>query len=451
MRLNSSSDTSGFVAGDLRDQDGISAFGAVVRVSRLNLFSRAEQFAAFGFRMMQTEDPTRVLTFSDKRKAALSASLGCSPDTVAAWNIDAWMPFAGAHVWRNLPWQLRICPCCMRHGYHSLLFQMPWMARCPWHRTRLIDACRACKQPFMDASTGTRLWMQCGCDLDFVNASAALRGERRLVSQRRELIAGYLSWAKQQRETTALISPEEPDAWGLDAMAALVDASPLAWPIRDAMSGKCGSLRPHRRTFGTNAHGSATPVFTDAVRRCAASFTPGPAGLADLPRGFFIPLTHVTQSVLRGVPLSAFNQKENAAFFRSPDKPDSTLTTLRELLFLPVYECGAHVYLDLQTLQRSALRTVCEFSTATLDPVNTGERSSSRCQRLALGVIRQLLARAYADGLTHVVGRHAPAVFDNRRIRSGPRMPWIAVVRGNDGIHRVRAVWSPRRPWPDRT
>ncbi|MCC6561433.1 MAG: hypothetical protein IT478_08755 [Xanthomonadales bacterium] len=450
MKLNTSADTSGFVGGDLGHLHGISAFGAVVRIARLNQFSRADQFAAFGFRSLQSEDPTKVLTFSAKRKFSLWSALGCDATVSCLWDIEPWTPFQGSDVWDKIPWRLRICPCCMRHGYHSLLFQMPWLARCPWHRTALIDACRRCKQPFMDASIGTRPLMQCACGADYFNERAALRGERPLAATRRQIMAEYLIWAKRQQAQTRLISPQEADAWGAEAIAALVDTTPWSGSLREVMPDKHGTTIAHHRTSLNQRTTAEDGSVDDDAGRCAASFTPGPGGMADLPSAFLAPLRHVTRGVLQGVPMSAFNCKENAAFFRPADAPASATATRRELLFLPVHECGSRVYLDLQILQRSALRSLCDFTAATLQPHGAETLASPRSQGLAIRVIRQLLARAYADGLTHVVGRHAPAVFDHRRIRSGPRMPWVAVVRDATGVAQVRAVWSPRRPWPDR-
>lgn len=448
MRLNRPIDTSGFVGGDLRDLDGISAFGAVVRISRLNAFGRADQFAAFGFRLLHTEDVSKVLSLSERRKQAVVQSLGCDAQISDWWEIDRWMPFAHDNVWEKLRWRLRICPTCMRHGYHTLLFQMPWIDRCPWHRTAVIDACRRCKEQFANANSVMWPLMRCKCGLDYVDSRATLRGERALIAERRGAIQRYLAWAVQSRERCTLIAPAEADDCGLTAINQLVDTSQLDASLFGG--GVERDARQHRRVFEAPSEPFAPKTDLDDVRLCTASFTPGLAGLADLPRSFLAPMQKVTQHVLQGVPLTAFSRSENIAFFRDPATTAGQIETRRELLFLPVHECGRSVYLDLQTLQRSALRLLCDFTSTTLTSATELAAIPVSTRTVAMRVIRQLLARAYADGLTHVVGRHAPAVFDHRRIRSGPRMPWVVIVRGDHGVEQVRATWSPRRPWPDR-
>ena len=67
------------------------------------------------------------------------------------------------------PWEsrpraiLRFCPECLRHGFHSGVFQMPHLSRCPAHAVSLLERCPACAQ-----TVPYRLWnpgyaFQCAC------------------------------------------------------------------------------------------------------------------------------------------------------------------------------------------------------------------------------------------------------------------------------------------------
>lgn len=42
--------------------------------------------------------------------------------------------------------ELRNCPDCARIGYHSVLYQYPWVRRCPLHDRELVTSCPVCHQ-----------------------------------------------------------------------------------------------------------------------------------------------------------------------------------------------------------------------------------------------------------------------------------------------------------------
>lgn len=55
---------------------------------------------------------------------------------------------AHAHSWARALAQdehFRFCPECLRHGYHTAVFQMPSLIRCPVHRNRLVEVCPKCR------------------------------------------------------------------------------------------------------------------------------------------------------------------------------------------------------------------------------------------------------------------------------------------------------------------
>src|SRR3546814_8160319 len=44
---------------------------------------------------------------------------------------------------------IRYCRLCMEKGFHSSVFQIPWVERCPVHAQKLADQCWACCKPIM--------------------------------------------------------------------------------------------------------------------------------------------------------------------------------------------------------------------------------------------------------------------------------------------------------------
>jgi hypothetical protein len=440
----------GFVSAPLDLQPGLSGFGALLQLARLNHFHGSDFLAAFGLRFQYREDLSQLLAFSPKRKATLAAAIGLPPATLEPWSAQAWQPFAGADPWAYLPWRLRACASCLRAGYHSNLFQMPWVARCPWHREQLIETCRRCERPLLEGFQARKELLQCVCGHDHVDETAVLRGDRRIASERREFVTTYRRWVSAGHATNELICPEEADPQGLAALCALVrpPTSLQPWSVAFASPTRTGvhCVRRERRAMaeplGQREH--ATMVA------CAHGLWPGEPGLANLPEHFCLPLIHATREIAQRAPPGTLTERERGmlALPPSPTAAESSLSRY-ELMFLPVQRAGDHLLLDLHVLHRTASRTIANLAWQLLlnDPGRAHAASGSH--RLLVTAIRFALTRGYADGLTHVLGRHVPAIYDHPRIRSGPRLPWALLEKDGDGARRVSVAWSPRRPWTD--
>jgi hypothetical protein len=91
----------------------------------------------------------------------------CSLSDQPAW--PQWSTNASQGSPMLAPWEsrpraiLRFCPECLRHGFHSSVFQMPHLSRCPAHAEPLLERCPACAQ-----TVPYRLWnpgyaFQCAC------------------------------------------------------------------------------------------------------------------------------------------------------------------------------------------------------------------------------------------------------------------------------------------------
>jgi hypothetical protein len=95
----------------------------------------------------------------------LRASIGME-DTRRIWSLLTMEPIAAAPGQPSKLEALRYCETCLAYGFHSVLFQMPELSRCPAHDVELRDRCASCGSPI-----AYRLWhvpglagaFECGC------------------------------------------------------------------------------------------------------------------------------------------------------------------------------------------------------------------------------------------------------------------------------------------------
>jgi hypothetical protein len=431
-----------FVHVPLGNQAGLSGFGALLQVARLNHFRAQDLHAAFGLRFQYREDLSQVLVFSPKRKASLITALGVAPAIATLWAVDPWQPFEGGNPWPHLPWRLRACASCLRVGYHSNLFQMPWIVRCPWHRERLIERCRRCERPLLEGFRERKALLFCACGHDPVDETAVLRGERpAVVGERQAQIDAYVTWAASRRTAgDRLLCPEEADAQGAEALAALLSHGDVT----------------QDRAVATGVHLVARtrrpgPRVTDAdyavMVASAHGLWPDAPGLAGVPRHFDDGLFHIGRNIAARVPEGALSARERKAMALAPVHKPATDLSRYELLFLPAQRSQGRVTLDTRVLHQTARRAVANLAWELLcnDPARLSADNGSH--RLLLNAIQQTVGRGYADGLKHVLGRHVPAIFDHPRIRSGPRLPWVLITKQQGTAHTVKVAWTMRRPW----
>lgn len=450
--MDTTAPLAGFVSTRLDTQPGLSGLGTLLQISRLNHFLGQDFLAVFRLRFQYREDLSHVMTFSPKRKASVAATLGLPSHFISAWSVEAWQPFTGADPWEYLPWKFRACASCLRTGYHSNLFQMPWLQRCPWHREQLIERCRKCRCPLLDGFRTRRNLLECSCGHDPVSEMDILRGERRsMVRERKEFVDLYRGWVAECRNRAdLLIVPKESDDHGLDALRSLISAPEPRWVAwHHAFARSMKDVHVVRHTRRVTPRSSSEAEYADMVR-CAESLWPSPPGMIDLPRTFRMPLVHVTRQIARHAPDSSLTTRERRVMALAPS-PRAVVTPLsrHELIFFPVQPAGARLLLDIRVLHRTAGCTVSHLAWQLLNNDPTHQRSVSGSQRLLLEALQQTLCRAYADGLKHVLGRHVPAIFDHARIRSGPRLPWTLVRRRDGDAEEIKVAWTVRRPWND--
>lgn len=445
MILTLPSHAHGFVHARLDRQPGISGFGTVLHLARLNHFSARDFATAFGFGFQYREDLSQVLAFSAARQARLVRVVTGVEDVPEIWRAQAWQPFEG-HLWNWLPWCLRLCPCCARTGYHTNLFQMPWIERCPWHDVPLLEQCRRCGTPWSEGFKRTGVLLQCPCGVDYVKEHEVLGSALALEGERQALIEPYLAWTQDRRSQAVLVGPEEPDPGARLAIAALV-AVPASLRPWTSMWHRA-SYETHRRDLLRRP--ASQPPKEDvrtATTQYAKSFWPGLPGMAQLPATLAPTLVGVTRELAAGLSDSALTSREREAWSLAPNKRAIIGSSRQELLLLPLQRVVGGLYLDVRMLPRSAYRTLSQLAHRLINNDPAYAHGASGSHALLAAAMSKVLAPAYAAGFTVVAGRYLPALYDHYRLRAGYRAPWLLLDCDQQGASSVRIAWSQRHSW----
>lgn len=203
---------------------GTSAYGVLWRISRLNHFGPGHIQRTLRLNLLPTDNLLKRLTLSPTHRQHLASA----SDAIAAldnstWTLDRWLPFVGYGTTDSLVRDLQVCPVCARSCYHTLLFQIPGIRYCPWHRTRLIGHCPRCKRPQVPGFLHGNPLGQCECGHDLTNIGETLEGDQASLLIKTETIDQYLNELSDNRPR--IHAPEGEYFRAKDALAALIRAS----------------------------------------------------------------------------------------------------------------------------------------------------------------------------------------------------------------------------------
>lgn len=435
----------GFIGEDARHDPHISAFGLMSRLTVLNDLRPGNYFEAFGLRVRRDEDLSHALTFSLARQRALAAGLGIVPPT--AWTLEGWMPF---HLRGAVPgdtWQFRYCSACLRTGYHTLLFQLPWIHRCPWHGRRLRTTCTRCERPMRVSGAGDQPLLGCECEHCNLDVVDALVPDPLIQTQRQAFLDAYLAWATQERATTVVMAPASGTA----------DWNRLCGAVRLPMGLSERCQDPAEPTY------LASPIDTQraitkwpawgapAVLDALDSLTRDDPGVLDLHPIMAAPFRQIAQNIAVNLPPASLTDLEMSLFFPglSGDQARGFSPARRrsahDLRFLPPHKIGDRSFLHLHTVPPAIVRSAwCVVQDAVAGGM-AGRLPHERDRAAAAAVIAiRLLARGYVMGMRAVLARHIPAMFDDARLRPRYAEPWVW-VRKTNGFNRYAVMWSPER------
>lgn len=438
-----SSMTAPFVGSDLRVLPATSAFGILARVVRLNALEPIDLFRLLGIRTRRADDLSEVMTFSEARQTALARALRLAA-TPSTWNLTAWFPFQSSSDILKPGWVLRYCPQCMYSGYHTLLHQLPWIHRCPWHGVALRNTCTRCgKEPPALADWCFDQNLTCPCGHALLSTESALKQSAGPPKGASEFIAAYLEWVAKERARTILVTPELP----ANPASALSDLIRL--PKDLAYKGGRYAPQAHKRFWRTTVGGSAPDQ--EALRQLDTLRQDRP-GFLTVPTQLRHSIARVAADLALKLPASTLTDREMTLFLAGAgiEAPRQFQPARRgfsgPLSALPPWDVAGQQFLNLACVHPVSYRTIAKLVDIALDGRSIFDfhgQATINELNLLIRVCGQLLTRGYAEGLRATLSRHIPELFGMGRDSPHLAQPWMLAIRDQTRLVGVQVIWRP--------
>lgn len=436
------------VGQDWSAYEGCSALGVLIRMTRLNYLESSDIQACLGLKVRRKLNLLRLLCATD-RHASLAAAQGFGGTFVDDWQLNTWWPFGSEPPWEVLTAHLRVCPVCALHGYHTMLFQLPGVDSCPWHRIPVLDGCHRCGKPLLDGFDHGMALLQCLCGHDHVDVGAmrCIAGDSANDAKRHQALHEYRTSAKERRAFTWQVGPELWDAQALGALRALMtpyegqpDSNQYMWMAEEVQVRKSHD-HPSRRV----APDSGLDQHRPTVVKLPAAWQPALQSV--LRRGAAMPSSGLlSDAELRALGAASGPQTEHPA----ADGVRYGLLRLRPS------RVAQSTYLHTGVIEGATVRMMGTLAdgigTQPIPVTDARQRRAFRgmVRQHALGhaliseVLRRLLTRGYADGCRQVLGQVDPDLYRDRTTRPVRRFPWVSLTFG-DEVALARIVWT-RQP-----
>lgn len=420
-----------------------SAFGMVARLVRLNGFEPTDMLRSFGIRSRRIDDLSELMTYSEARQAAFASSLNL-PAIPPTWNLSAWFPFQSSSEVLKSEWAFRFCPQCLRSGYHTLLHQLPWVLRCPWHGASIRKTCPRCSRAApVRADWAYECNLTCACGHVLLSTDAALRLSAGPMLGASNFIHRYLDWAREERAHNVLFAPELQS----NTTSALCNLVELPADLSKA----CGapSTRRHARVWRLGA--AVSTVDREALKQFDTLRQDRP-GFLTVPARMRGSIAEVAANLALKLPESTLTDREMSLFLDGAGipAPKNFKPAKRgfsgTLSALPPWEVGGHQFLNLACLHPVSYRPVVRLVDFALDGRSLFDffgQAAPQELELLIRTCGQLLARGYAEGLRATLSRHVSQLYEMGRDSPHLTNPWILATRQKMQIVSVRAVWSP--------
>lgn len=431
-----------FVGSDLTATPASSAFGAVARITRLNDLTPTALTSLFGVRARRADDLSSLMTFSEARQVAFARALHLQA-VPAEWNLSTWFPFKAPSTLLMEEWAFCYCPSCLAGGYHTLLQQLPWIQRCPWHGELLLTECAGCGLPAaVRADWSASANLQCSCGRNPLDTQTALTT---IVAPdgAAAFVRDYLYWAATERARSTLVAPEHPNDPHA-ALAALVQL-PAQWRAWAAQP----KARIHARTTRVARRGPAPDrdglVRLEDLRKVRPGFLLTPERLVPT-------MSAVAARLALQLPAQSLTDREMSLFLagaglEAPTAFDPARRMFSgEVSLLPPAQIGGRQFLNLTCVNPAAYQAVVGLVDTVLDGRTLFDFHALASPvefDLLMRASGQLLARGYSQGLRSTLAAHIPELYQMRR--EAPRLtkPWLLVNRDAGHLSAIRAAWTP--------
>ncbi len=171
-----------------------SLWGIVQKVSHLNALDLADRRKVLG-----------IIGFGAPQVTHLSPLIPSIPRGEGAlWSLASEL---STRKGARFPAHLRFCARCMEYGFHSVIFQVPELQRCPAHGDTLQERCPACRHEILYDVTGrhadTRPF-ECACGALLWSGRDEVRSWYRSVPERQAIDAFARRLCDSQRRSTTV-------------------------------------------------------------------------------------------------------------------------------------------------------------------------------------------------------------------------------------------------------
>lgn len=428
-----------FAHTDLDSQHGLSAFGLVLQLSHLNCLMPEDLQSALGIRMHYQEDWSYRLAVSPAAQSALRSRTRTRDIASSGWGISPWQPFTGSAFSNSAPWTLRACPQCLLYGYHSNLFQMLWIERCPWHDLELCTKCQGCGRPLgRNIERGNPLLL-CECGVEPVDQQRLLEHRHPFESDRNRYIDRYLRWASLRRRSAILIGSVYTD---------LPSAAALSWLIRPpsrlaafgtTRAGKA-SRDIHTRTLTVNRNSlPVDPISHAPIHASFAAFSQQSATVTELPLRCARPMENVSRSLALRCPEGSLSLDEWKEFTLLAERQSPKLSQI-ELILLPVFSGRDRLLFDARVLSRDVQTVLSKLCRTYLFGRYPDSFSSELAKQLYASVFTSILARGFADSAAACIRRHIPEYATGSRKAAKQWRP-LVLMHSSHGKGEARIAW----------
>ncbi|KAF1709759.1 hypothetical protein CSC70_08650 [Pseudoxanthomonas kalamensis DSM 18571] len=416
---------------DFAELHGISPLGLVVQGLRINCLLPVDAFCTMGVRLTYGEDWSQRLCLSKRLKAALLTMLPAASVLAPMWEPEHWQAFGDGHRhWRPM---LTACPECLKSGYHSMLFQIPWVDRCPWHRVSLTTQCTTCSKPLWQSIARDTPPLLCECGHDPVSAEAMLHEPGELIERRRTSLTRYMVWALASRARRDVFGlRDDPRAW--DVLGTRLLGTRLAWHE---------SGTPNRKVLARTStvhHPAPLPSGEchEDLARIASETSQAKDFFLELPVSVEKSMRRVSASIASKFPPDTFTERERVFLGITTGSATPAERQPRpSVILLAAYRVKDRLFFDGRILSKSVQAVLQEICLALAEQPGDQSRIGGY-----LRAYERILSRGYAGAAYHALSKLASPSSPSTAAFWRP----VVMVRRRKQTSRLTILWLRDRP-----
>lgn len=403
--------------------DGISPLGFAIQTLRLNFLTSDSAFSALGLRLKRGEDWAQRLCLSEKLRIALIERVPTASMLARYWTPSDWQIFGGRKpYWRP---QLTACEECLSTGFHSMMFQLPWVDRCPWHGSNLVSSCARCSEPLWKCFLGEMPPLVCACGYDFVDGGQLMKEPDRIAERRLRQTRRYLKWAlasRGVRDVCGFMNAVTDNG----SVLRIIGSRRLPWFVGE---------RPKEGHIARSSLVRHRPIEESADAEEMAGISAG-AGrgnphFLELSPSFERTMKSVTSMVASRFSPDSFSERERALLGINESSIHDAWKPRVSLVLLVAYRVKNSLFFDGRVLSRPVQEALQQLSSMMADRSDDIEHVQN-CVR----VYKRVLARGYASAAFFTLAELSTTT-------AGKPIDWkpVATIRRRRSVSQISLLW----------